>query len=216
MNPAGTKRIKAVVFDMDGVLIDAKEWHYEALNKALGLFGYEINRYDHLTTFDGLPTSRKLEMLSVDRGLPRELHEFIGEMKQAYTMDLVHARCRPSFVHEFALSRLKAAGYKLAVASNSVRSTVDLMMQRAGLSGYLDARLSNQDVAQPKPHPEIYLAAMERLEVAARECLVVEDNDHGVRAARAAGAEVLVVADVHETNLENILRAIATAEGTAA
>jgi beta-phosphoglucomutase len=52
--------IKAVVFDMDGVLIEAKDWHYEALNRALKLFGYEISRYEHLTTFDGLPTRRKL------------------------------------------------------------------------------------------------------------------------------------------------------------
>lgn len=53
--------IKAVLFDMDGVLIDAKDWHYEALNKALGLFGLGISRYDHLHTFDGLPTNVKLE-----------------------------------------------------------------------------------------------------------------------------------------------------------
>ena len=62
--------IKAVVFDMDGVLIDAREWHYEALNKALKLFGYEITRYDHLSTYDGLPTRVKLQMLTVERGLP--------------------------------------------------------------------------------------------------------------------------------------------------
>ena len=53
-------KIKAIVFDMDGVLIDAKEWHYEALNRALGLFGYGISRYDHLSRYDGLPTRRKL------------------------------------------------------------------------------------------------------------------------------------------------------------
>ena len=64
--------IKAIIFDMDGVLIEAKDWHYEALNKALSLFGYEISRYDHLVTYDGLPTSKKLEMLSMERGLPRK------------------------------------------------------------------------------------------------------------------------------------------------
>lgn len=58
------RKIKAVLFDMDGVLIDAKEWHYEALNKALKLFGMEISRYDHLNTFDGLPTKVKLMMLA--------------------------------------------------------------------------------------------------------------------------------------------------------
>ena len=61
------RKIKAVIFDMDGVLIDAKEWHYEALNKALDLFGMEISRYDHLVTYDGLPTLMKLQMLSLER-----------------------------------------------------------------------------------------------------------------------------------------------------
>ncbi|WP_185022353.1 HAD hydrolase-like protein, partial [Pseudomonas fluorescens] len=60
--------IKAVIFDMDGVLIEAKDWHYDALNKALNLFGYNISRHDHLTSYDGLPTAHKLEMLSVEHG----------------------------------------------------------------------------------------------------------------------------------------------------
>ncbi len=61
-------RIEAVVFDMDGVLIDAKDWHYHALNRALAHFGYSISRGDHLSTYDGLPTRHKLEMLSKERG----------------------------------------------------------------------------------------------------------------------------------------------------
>ena len=83
--------IKAVIFDMDGVLIEAKEWHYEALNRALQLFGYEISRLDHLTTYDGLPTKKKLEMLSIENDLPRNLHSFINEMKQLYTVEMVYA-----------------------------------------------------------------------------------------------------------------------------
>lgn len=205
--------IEAVVFDMDGVLIDAKEWHYESLNKALALFGFEISRYDHLTSFDGLPTSRKLEMLSVMSNLPRDLHPFINKMKQAYTMDMVYAHCRPRFVHEYALSRLKAGGYKLAVASNSILPTVKTMMEKADLSRYLDLTLSADDVSQAKPSPEIYQTAMARLGVEPGNCLIVEDNEHGVRAARASGAHVLVVADVSEVNFENIQAAIRRAEG---
>ena len=106
-------KIKAVLFDMDGVLIEAKEWHYEALNRALNLFGMPISREDHLTTFDGLPTRKKLEMITADKGLPKELHEFINEMKQQYTMEFVYTQCNPTFIHEFALSRLQALGYKL-------------------------------------------------------------------------------------------------------
>ena len=83
-------KIKAIIFDMDGVLIDAKEWHYEALNKALSLFGYEISRYDHLITYDGLPTKDKLKMLSMERGLPEKLHPYINQLKQKYTIERVN------------------------------------------------------------------------------------------------------------------------------
>ena len=201
--------IRGVVFDMDGVLIEAKDWHYAALNRALRLFGHEISRHEHLTTFDGLPTKKKLEMLSVDRGLPQELHSFINEMKQIYTMELVHQLCRPRFTHEYALSRLKQAGMKLAVASNSVRNTLEVMMQKASLAGYLDAMLSNEDVSRSKPDPEIYLKSMTLLGLAPHETLVVEDNENGIRAARASGAHVLVVGSVDEVNLQAIQQRIA-------
>lgn len=196
--------IRAVVFDMDGVLIDAREWHYEALNRALRLFGTEISRYDHLTTFDGLPTRRKLQMLSADRALPTELHDFINEMKQIYTMELIYARCRPRFAHEYALSRLKARGYRLGIASNSIRNTVEVMVRQAHLEQYFEIMLSNEDVRHPKPDPEIYITAIQKLGISPEECLIVEDNEHGIRAARAAGACVLEVADVDEVTLENI------------
>jgi HAD superfamily hydrolase (TIGR01509 family) len=199
------RKIRAVLFDMDGVLIDAKEWHFESLNLALSLFGMPISRFDHLTTFDGLPTRRKLEMLSLERGLPVELHNFLNEMKQRYTMQIVNTRCKPTFIHEYALSYLRAQGYHIAVCSNSIRATIELMMAKSGLAGYLDLILSNEDVQEGKPNPEIYLKAMRHFGLTAGECLIVEDNENGIRAARASGGHVLEVADVTETNLQNIL-----------
>jgi len=201
--------IKAIIFDMDGVLIEAKDWHYEALNRALRLFGYEISRYDHLTTYDGLPTSKKLEMLSVQSGLPKKLHRFINDMKQQYTTDLVQTLCRPRFKHEYALSKLKAEGYQLAVASNSIRNTVELMMNNARLNSYLNFMLSNEDVEHPKPSPDIYNTAIKKLGLTPRECLIVEDNEHGIRAATASGANLLVVRNVDEVNYTNLIRRIA-------
>lgn len=200
--------IKGIVFDMDGVLIEAKDWHYDALNNALKLFGFEISRFDHITTYDGLPTRRKLEMLSIERGLPVQLHAFINEMKQAYTMEMVHTQCKPRFVHEYALSKLKAMGYKLGLASNSIRTTIEVMMQKAMLAQYIDVQISAEDVAKAKPDPEIYIKAMDRLGVNPSECLIVEDNENGIASARASGAHVLVVREVDDVNLENILKMI--------
>jgi len=204
--------IKAVIFDLDGVLIDAKDWHYQALNRALHLFGLEIPRDDHIVSYDGLPTKKKLEMLSVERGLPPQLHAFINRMKQIYTMELIYSQCRPTFYHQYALARLKKDGVKMAVCSNSIRETLDLMLSRADLTQFFEFTLSNQDVKAPKPDPEIYVKAIGKIGVPANQCLIVEDNQNGVKAAQAAGAHLLhvrSVSDVNETNLLARLKELA-------
>jgi beta-phosphoglucomutase-like phosphatase (HAD superfamily) len=201
-------KIKAVIFDMDGVLIDAKDWHYEALNKALRLFGMEISRYDHLVTFDGLPTKDKLKMLSIESNLPESLHPFINEMKQIYTMEIVYAKCKPTFYHQYALSNLKIDGYKLAVGSNSIKNSIQVMMEKAGLIDYLEFFLSNQDVKNGKPDPEMYNMAIEKLGLSPNECLIVEDNPNGLKAAYASGAHVLKIDQIEEVNYFNIVSRI--------
>jgi HAD superfamily hydrolase (TIGR01509 family) len=205
-------KVKAILFDMDGVLIDAKEWHYEALNKALLLFGMEINRHDHLVTYDGLPTKKKLEMLSKEKGLPVELHNFINEMKQQYTIEITFAKCKPMFLHEYALSKLKNEGYKIAVCSNSIRDTIVLMMEKSHLSKYIDLILSNQDIKNPKPDPEMYITAMKKLNMISEECLIVEDNDYGVKSALASGGHLLRVQRVFDVNYLNIKNRITDIE----
>lgn len=201
-------KIKAVIFDMDGVLIEAKDWHYEALNKALQLFGMEISRYDHLVTYDGLPTKKKLEMLSSERGLPKELHTFINSMKQQYTMEIVYANCKPTFLHEFALSKLKNEGYKMAVCSNSIRNTIEIMMQKSALEQNFEFYVSNQDVNNGKPDPEMYNKAIEKLGFIPKECMIIEDNENGIKAARASGAWVMEVDVVEDVNYQNIQKHI--------
>lgn len=205
-------KIKAILFDMDGVLIDAKDWHYEALNRALGLFGLEISMYDHLTSFDGLPTKVKLQKLSKRFFLPESLHPFINELKQSYTVEYIHEKCHPMFHHEFALSRLHQQGYKIAVCSNSIRNTIELMMDKADLSPYLDLIVSNEDVKKAKPDPEMYHTAMEKLGVKPCECIVVEDNYNGVLAGKASGASVLEVATVFDVTYYNIMQLVQDCE----
>lgn len=196
--------IKAIVFDMDGVLIDAKDWHYEALNKALNCFGFNISREDHLTTFDGMPTREKLELLSRDRNLPLGLHNLINKLKQQFTMQLTHNNCYPRFDHENLLSHLQKDGYKIAVASNAVRNSVAEMMRLSSLDKYLDFFLSNEDVKKGKPDPEIYNKAIKKFNLQPSEVLIVEDNFHGLAAARASGANVVEVNSTEDVNLENI------------
>lgn len=196
--------IKAILFDMDGVLIEAKEWHYEALNKALDKFGMAISRDAHLTTYDGLPTRTKLKMLTKAHGLPEELHEFLNSLKQQYTIEMTASLCKPVFHHQYALSKLKGLGYKMGVCSNSVRTSVEGMMRFSKLDRYLDLQVSNEDVSKPKPDPEMYIKGMKELGVTPEETLILEDNEHGIKAARASGAHVLVIGTVDDVNFERI------------
>lgn len=206
-------QIKAIIFDMDGVLIDAREWHYEALNQALDYFGFSISRHDHVRTFDGLPTRTKLEMLSLERGFPTHLHDIVSELKQKLTMNYVYQNCFPKFDQEYALARLKRDdGYRLAVASNSIKNSITEMLGRAGLLEYIEFFLSAEDVSEGKPSPEIYLLAIDTLGIAPEQCLIIEDSESGKIAARGSGAWVMEVDAPDEVNYLNIRERISRIE----
>jgi beta-phosphoglucomutase len=189
-------KIKAILFDMDGVLIEAKDWHYEALNDALRIFGCEISLYDHLVTFDGLPTKHKLNMMSSLGKIPKDLHPIINIMKQKHTMRMILNKCRPLFNHQYAISKLHSEGYKMAVCSNSIRKSVEVMIEQAGLNQYFDFYVSNEDVEKGKPDPEMYNLAMSKMNLMPEECLILEDNENGIKAAVESGGNLLKIGEV--------------------
>ena len=204
-------KIKAVLFDLDGVLVDATEWHYDALNRALALFGYHISRYEHLTAYNGLPTRKKLEMLSVAKGLPRGLHSMINKIKQKYTREEILRQCTPVFEKEFMMHQLKRDGYKLAVCSNAVRESVELMLRASGIIDLFDFIISNEDVKNPKPDPEMYLKAFAHFGLAPKETVIVEDAGHGVEAAKRAGGNLCQVTGFSEVDYDRVNRFIQSA-----
>ncbi len=193
--------IRAVLFDLDGVLVDAPDWHYEALNRALGLFGFTITRKEHENYYNGLPTKRKLEKLTQDKGLSPSLHAFINEMKQVFTLECIHRDCHPEFAKQIMMKTLKKRGLQIAVCSNAIRKTIEVMLERGMLMPYIDLILSNQDVVKNKPDPEMYHTAMQHFAVAPEETIIVEDSPHGIEAARTSGAHVIVVRNATEVHL---------------
>jgi HAD superfamily hydrolase (TIGR01509 family) len=207
-------KIKAIIFDMDGVLIDAKEWHYHALNKALSDFGYPIiTREQHLTVFDGLPTKKKLSALyDIHQKPDPAMHTRITFLKQIYTIEHAKTACKPLDIHQETLSQLQRDGCRMVCCSNSVRNTVRLLLKLADLHQYLEFFLSNQDVAKAKPDPEIYLKALNKLELSPQEVLICEDNPYGLEAAGASGAHVLKIDTVFDVNYPNIKNKIAAIE----
>ncbi len=202
-------KIKSVIFDMDGVLIDAKDWHYEALNRALDSYGYTpISRNDHLSKFDGLSTRKKLEMHFQTRNLDTEIHKKIDNKKQELTFDIINQECKPYEPHIKMLKKLKDEGYKLAVCSNSIRKTIEMMLSKSGIIDYFDFYLSNQDVINPKPDPEIYLNAMKKFGISSQETLICEDNVRGIEAALKSKAFILEIGTTIDVNYENVTAAI--------
>ncbi len=205
-------KIRAVLFDLDGVLVDATEWHYDALNRALGLFGYTISRYEHLTTYNGLPTRKKLEMLSVEKAFPRGLHSLANKIKQKYTREEILRNCTPVFEKEFMVHQLKREGYQLACCSNSIRESVELMLRGAGVIDLFEFIASNEDVKNPKPDPEMYLTAFERLKLKPEECVIVEDAGHGIVAAQRSGGHLCQVTGFGDVDYERVKSFIESVE----
>ena len=203
------KKIRTILFDMDGVLINAKEWHYGALNKALVDFGYEpISHKDHIENFDGLPTRKKLVLLGKQQNIPESQFEDINTLKQKYTKTIANDLCYPTKYHVDALSRLHDDKYQMAVCSNSVRQSVKTMMTKANLMPFLSFYLSNEDVTSPKPSPEIYNTAMEKFSALPEETLILEDNKNGIKAALQSGAHLMKINDVEDVTYSNIIEKI--------
>ncbi len=193
--------IKAIIFDLDGVLIDATEWHYEALNDALRLFGHEISREDHLGFFNGLPTAEKLKVLTERKSLPLGLHEIIKEMKRKYTDHRVAQLCRPSHEKQIMLTHLKNKGFQLACCSNAQKYSVVNMLQYAKIDSYFNFIIGNDEGIKPKPAPDIYLAAFKAMKIKPMDAVIVEDAVHGIEAARDSGAKVIAVRGYEDVNL---------------
>lgn len=196
MTPA--KPPRAVVFDMDGVLIDAGDWHFRALNEALSIFDAAISREDHIDRFNGLPTRVKLAMLTEEGRLPAHLHHVVEEVKQERTLREAARLCFPRVEHLLLVAWLKHHGCLVGVATNSVRQTSRTMLDFAGLLDELDVLVTNEDVARAKPAPDIYLEAARLLGVDPADVLVVEDHPYGVASARSAGCTVVQVDGVDD------------------
>lgn len=195
--------IKAIMFDLDGVLVNACDWHYHSLNDALENYkGFKISYSDHLDKYNGLPTIVKLDML----GISGKDRENIWRMKQDRTLENIKAYGRVDRYKTRMLEKLKQEGYRLVCVTNSIRKTAIEMLRSTGQLEMLDFVVANEDVQKNKPNPDCYLLAMSKLGLTKGECLIVEDSTKGKLAAHASGAKVLEVDDIYDVTLDNIRR----------
>lgn len=174
--------------------------HYEALNRALALFGASISEEEHCNFFNGLPTRRKLKELKRQGRLPGGLIEFINSIKQKYTKEIIPKYCVPDYSKIILLGCLKSKGYKLGCCSNSIKETLHLMLKSAQIYDYFDIIIGNDEITNPKPDPEIYLTTMKRFNLRPQECIIVEDSPHGIESGKKSGATVYEVKGVEDVN----------------
>ena len=184
---------KLIIFDLDGVLVEAKNIHYDALNKALGV-NYHISWNDHLSIYDGLKTNENK-------------HENIWTKKQQYTLAALK-KLKPSKQLIVCMESLVNAGYKIAVCSNSIRKTVLTVLSKLGIMEYMDLVISNEDVKNSKPHPEMYWKAISMMSCLPEETLIVEDSPYGLLAASRSKSHVLRVKNPTEVTYNNLHKKI--------
>lgn len=200
---SGNNNIKLIIFDLDGVLVEAKLIHFEALNKALG-DQYAIEWDEHLSIYDGLKTNQKLEILTSKKGLPVDRYNEIWKLKQKYTLDML-SELNPSIEIKKTMKKLSDDGFKLAVCSNSIRRTVLTVLAKMEIIEYMDLILSNEDVKNSKPHPEIYWKAMSQICMLPEETLIVEDSPYGLLAAYRSKSHILRVESPKDITYNNIM-----------
>jgi HAD superfamily hydrolase (TIGR01509 family) len=197
--------IKLIIFDLDGVLVEAKEIHYNTLNQALREIGneYVITEAEHLSTYDGLKTNQKLDMLTKAKGLPKDVHEQVWNRKQHLTIEAI-SQLQTNHVLVSVFKELRDRGYQLACCSNSIRRSVLVMLSKIGLIEYMDLIISNEDVKNSKPHPEMYWKAISMMGVLPEQTLIVEDSPHGLLAASRSRASVLRVDNPHDLTIQKL------------
>lgn len=186
--------MKAIIFDLDGVLVDSKELHYDALNLALKSVNekYVISRQEQAETFEGMTTRSKLDILTYTKGLPKELHEYIWNLKQQYSAAMFEDLPRDEELVKL-FKYINDQGISIGVASNSIRQTLTNCLQALGVWRYVDVSLSNEDVKNPKPNPEIYNLCMLMLGSVPTSTIIFEDSEIGRAAARQSNAFLVEV-----------------------
>ena len=202
-------KIKHIIFDLDGVLVDIKDIHYKALNEALSLIDskYIISYNDHVTIYDGLNTKEKLKLLNKNKNLPVDKFNFIFNKKQELTqLYLKELKCNENICN--VLNKLKKDGYTISVATNSVRKTTEIVLNKCCYDNYIDFVITNEDINYKKPNTEIYLKSMIKANVSPKETLIIEDSYVGRTGAFNSGAYVYGINSSKDVIYDDIIEKI--------
>lgn len=206
---------KLIIFDLDGVLCDSPDMHYETFTKAYREHsGIHISKKEHDFDLNGRSTRTKLSILKSRDNLPDTVCDKIWEAKQKLTFEYIEKMFTRDDEKIKILKYLKSQNYKIACASNAIKLTILKILKKLEIIEYFDLILSNEDVNHPKPSAEIYLKAMLYFNCNPSNTLIVEDSKIGYEGALSTRADVLRVINARDLTLQKILNKLNTRDKT--
>jgi beta-phosphoglucomutase len=188
--------VKAVIFDMDGVIADTAEYHYRAWHDALAKFGINLIRFDFPNIF-GRRDDTIVKMYLGDKMSPEEAAKIIAK-KEGNLLSIMKGNIKALPGAVKLIKSLKQSGYKLALASSSTPEVVNLVLDSVGVKADFDAIVSGKEVAESKPSPQIYLKAAEEIGVMPENAVVIEDAVIGIEGAKRGGMKAIAVTTSHK------------------
>ena len=187
--------IKAVIFDLDGLLLDSEIVAFKVYEELGRRFDFEITLPDFMQNICGQPLRRNVAYVNERFQLPWELEEAVEEVLRIEKKILDEGVDVMPGAREL-LVYLKENNYKTCVASSSARECSMRLLEKHDLVKYFDDFVFGPEVEKGKPNPDIFLKAAEKVEIASENCLVLEDSQAGIQAAYSAGMKVICIPDL--------------------
>ncbi len=193
--------IKAVIFDLDGVLIDSEKLHYITWKKAFMEKGAELPLEEYREHYFGITATDIVKQFAERRNMPLSSEELkeLAYRKNVHYRELVAKELEPVKGAPELLEKLKKANFMIALATSTTRKNLQAVMKKTGLGRYMDSMVCAQDITKGKPDPEIFLKAASNIREKPENCLVIEDAPLGINAAKRAGMKCIAVATTHKT-----------------
>lgn len=184
--------IKAIIFDLDGVIVDTECLHKEAWEKIFWELKINFNPKVYYKEYMGRSTDEILQSLSQKYNLKEDIRKF-KRRKQKYLIRLIKEKLKLIPGAKKLIRRISQSGFRMAIATVANRERVKIIMKKLNLSGYFQAIIAGDQVTQSKPHPEIYLVTAKKLNMDPKDCLVLEDTKAGIESAKNAGMKCIAL-----------------------
>lgn len=180
-------KIKAVIFDKDGVIIDTKPIHYQVLSSFLMKYNFSVTEEEY-SSYTGITSTELFRRLNDKYQKKHDISTMVESFQGQYISTIrENKEIKPIKNVDTLIKKLYDKKLKLAVASSAKMEKIELVLNRFELMKYFEALVSGYEVNNSKPHPDIFLRAAEKIGVKPSECIVIEDSTNGIRAAKAAG-----------------------------